>query len=1070
MATTAASVAPTYNVTLSASGSSAVEARSRHYPAPHVGAVTLLRPPPTAIALRGPYGGSPPLNPTGNVVLRRLVLSNQDRITPAAGPILAQIIGVPEYERAPVPAAATLDYLVLSWCDLRSEGCLPILRAVNFAPQRLVHLDLSFTGMDDQCADALALVVKENASLRQLDVSHNKLGPRSAAAVAAQLASNITLVTLLMGFNALGFEGTMALALATKSNVKLEEIGLENTCTDGAEGDRQVQKLWNRIRRVNLGRSLPLRAAVEYPPRKRAWDGEPDPVLDAGDGEASKDSLEWSIERSTFGSRKSECDSRDYYDAPGMLRQAFMADWEQTKLPRIVPNEQSRRRIRELMQQAYPLLRESFRAYALSNPGGDPFDISYGEMMTFWKELGLVDLIKAEGNRDAQALFDLAFVSTNYEAKPTEFNSSDAILRFEYLEMIVRIALAIYAPPTGPGRKDDELKIQAVERLLRDNLLPKLRVLLGVDHCFEALEAAQNGWVRAIGSPLADQDHDGVPDVLEGMWKFGMVGQGPGPASGHGASAGGRNASSSLLGRRPPSLARLPGAQGAAGGAAGGPASWGRVPDASVTLDSVTGRSVLRPEDVATPALYSVGGVWKDARRALAEAMGHAGEALPGTMTDAALDRARKRRNSGSSDLSGLPTAAGGASGGGGGGGGASDDASSLVSGTTVSGSVSSPPAEREPLTVGEADVVSNAFRRLWLYREDVDRVLSSFQAPLAALFRRFSGKDALPGERRKFMSLTEWMTVCARAGVVPRYASEHHVKAAYVWSAMSVIDENRSDGGAAKNFDAPDRHTEVEFYETICRLAAAAEGLGAYGTESVEAVAAIRSEMRRAQRRRLQRGKLQEAEEVKVHVGRRRSEAAIHLPGDLGEDRVASSEFTDEVNAPDIVDDHTDVSASRGGEPEGALALSELGATAVEESYTAGDGPTTAGGASALQPVTTAAGHQRGIRRLPQHAYRNGDLLSAPSLAPGGFKLGSEEPTDAELDRREDSPQRRVVIHYLCKIDFLVRLLKSILYSTSSSSSSTSSSTTTGATGAGGGVGGGAGGLVGLAGTSGPR
>lgn len=195
-------------------------------------AAVLTAPPPTAIGLRGPYSGHPPLAPNGNQSLRVLDISGNEGITAESGRVLASLVGVHEDERAPVPASH-LRRLDAAWCPLGTQGCEPIIAALRLPPQRLTQLDLSFTGMEDGVADELLRALCENGSLERLDISHNRLGPRAAASVAEGLLANRTLKILLMGFNPLGFQGTMKVALACHSNKLLDEIGLENTCGGG---------------------------------------------------------------------------------------------------------------------------------------------------------------------------------------------------------------------------------------------------------------------------------------------------------------------------------------------------------------------------------------------------------------------------------------------------------------------------------------------------------------------------------------------------------------------------------------------------------------------------------------------------------------------------------------------------------------------------------------------------------------------------------------------------------------------------------------------------------------------
>jgi len=136
------------------------------------------------------------------------------------------------------------------------------------------------------------------------------------------------------------------------------------------------------------------------------------------------------------------------------------------------------------------------------------------------------------------------------------------------------------------------------------------------------------------------------------------------------------------------------------------------------------------------------------------------------------------------------------------------------------------------PLSLGDADIVSNAFRQLWLYREEVDRVMRKHGEGLRRAYELYSGRDAKPGARKVFMSLPEWIDMCMDAAILPELVSEREVKSSFVWSAMTTVDEINRDEEMML-VDAVDAHTESEFLETVARLAACSEGLGSYGLES---------------------------------------------------------------------------------------------------------------------------------------------------------------------------------------------------------------------------------------------
>jgi len=595
-----------------------------------------------------------------------------------------------------------------------------------------------------------------------------------------------------------------------------------------------------------------------------------DPVLDAEDTSAKQvNDGTWALERSIFRGRIRENDSRSFIDEPSLLHDAFESDWTLTKVHRVIRTESQVARLKQIMRQAYPVLREAFRAYALSNPQGEPFDISFTEYSLMFREIGLEELADtrhAETNVKGVAasqrvlpggrLLQLAWVATNYDAEPSEFNPSDSCVRFEFLEAIFRIGVALY-PPESP--KDDAGKVAAVERMLRHDVLPQFRRRLGVHHSMRAIKAARDELVACVGLP--------------------------------GGRA--REAEAAPL----MAIALNPEQQCT---------TEGQSARKQCRLMARDGGPLLRPEQTAAPGSHSVGGLWAEqsklrwqegmqaaSRRNLLQGVHLALDSQQG-MAGPVIGEATAPSSQGTSQ---------------------SDEATGSGTGGGVhsprrpapapprrdsplkppprkrpaSGSAVAPPDDSdaasqgsdrkrrgsrkrrpsvggirwdvsvdipeelapmadggEPLARGDADILSNAFRALWLYREDVDRVMRKHASGLRQCYEKYSGREAKPGMKKLFMSLPEWVDLCRDAGIVPDLAGDREIRSAFVWSAMTTVDEiNRDEKMMA--VDAVDAHTESEFLETVARLAAICEGLASYGLDSEQAIADVRRAMRKA-------------------------------------------------------------------------------------------------------------------------------------------------------------------------------------------------------------------------------
>ncbi|KAF0687245.1 Aste57867_21007 [Aphanomyces stellatus] len=114
--------------------------------------------------------------------------------------------------------------LVLSDCDLHSDfiKCIEEPLAKNAS---LTHLDVSKNKLDDYCADALAIICKDNSNLTALDLSWNSLRGKAAAGLADALESNQCLQTLHLGWNGVGHgDGAHRIAQALRNNGYLQKL------------------------------------------------------------------------------------------------------------------------------------------------------------------------------------------------------------------------------------------------------------------------------------------------------------------------------------------------------------------------------------------------------------------------------------------------------------------------------------------------------------------------------------------------------------------------------------------------------------------------------------------------------------------------------------------------------------------------------------------------------------------------------------------------------------------------------------------------------------------------------
>ena len=116
--------------------------------------------------------------------------------------------------------------------------------------------------------------------------------------------------------------------------------------------------------------------------------------------------------------------------------------------------------------------------------------------------------------------------------------------------------------------------------------------------------------------------------------------------------------------------------------------------------------------------------------------------------------------------------------------------------------------------------VSSNAFRRQYLYTEEVNGVLRTHEGSLKHIFAGLAGRRTpLTGPLRKFASqligLAEWDAFMRAVGLVGPDVTERDLMLGFAWSRMCVID-GRTERGRLKETLCPFEG----FLEALCRIA----------------------------------------------------------------------------------------------------------------------------------------------------------------------------------------------------------------------------------------------------------
>ncbi|GAX83592.1 hypothetical protein CEUSTIGMA_g11017.t1 [Chlamydomonas eustigma] len=165
----------------------------------------------------------------------------------------------------------------------------------------------------------------------------------------------------------------------------------------------------------------------------------------------------WRIEDSFFAKKPRENDSKSYLDRPAVELSSFDFDWgmccTKSRFGKMI-NKWSNGKVEGLKHE----LRERYRAllrvfdYYSCLGSGDPFSMQingWGDLMTW------THIVDENSPHCKLADCDLVFKATNFEEdKKTEasrLNQDNALMRAEFLEAIIRMAILKFLDPRGQG-------------------------------------------------------------------------------------------------------------------------------------------------------------------------------------------------------------------------------------------------------------------------------------------------------------------------------------------------------------------------------------------------------------------------------------------------------------------------------------------------------------------------------------------------------------------------------------------------------------------------------------------
>ena len=201
---------------------------------------------------------------------------------------------------------------------------------------------------------------------------------------------------------------------------------------------------------------------------------------------ALEESPPWDIDKSVFAPRRRASDGKDYYNNAKVQALQFEMDWK-----RLISKERftgfvERESIKAAVEDCMPkpkkgaeiesikeCLRVNFHAlsrcfiyYSLLG-NGDIFSMQLNEYSDFLDSCNIPD---PESESCKRSHCDTLFITANYEETRDDDNDNTALMRFEFLEVIVRLAVMKF----GGGQAETWNLSDNVNRLITRLILPSM--------------------------------------------------------------------------------------------------------------------------------------------------------------------------------------------------------------------------------------------------------------------------------------------------------------------------------------------------------------------------------------------------------------------------------------------------------------------------------------------------------------------------------------------------------------------------------------------------------------------
>ncbi|GLC40789.1 hypothetical protein PLESTB_000022500 [Pleodorina starrii] len=271
-------------------------------------------------------------------------------------------------------------------------------------------------------------------------------------------------------------------ALSERAQLKLRKLQQEPTTQEAP-----LRQLEGALRELTSQRPFFLPPVISRPKVERTF---------VESDKKPKRSL-WNVDDSIFAQRKKESESHEVYDTEKIRQQQLNLDWK-----RVVTKARFRRmvskgdlgvkedgqsldeelgEVREELQRRGDFIRPAFVYYSLMGGSGfssftssDALQMTAGSWMSFCHDAGIVGRGCTE--IDVQNIFVAVNFEEESETEEAAANDDDAMVRFEFMEGLVRVAFVKYINTKRMTDASDALGALLEEVITSPSLPPEARM------------------------------------------------------------------------------------------------------------------------------------------------------------------------------------------------------------------------------------------------------------------------------------------------------------------------------------------------------------------------------------------------------------------------------------------------------------------------------------------------------------------------------------------------------------------------------------------------------------------